>query len=422
VRWRTVWRLLMRSITMRANDLSTLRSARARLAPLLHQPAHRSPPRAASLSTLRSARARLAPLLHRSPPRVASLFLVAAVAACAVEPVDEPPVFTPYNGNCPPLECTNSSDLLYQGIHDLHLRGQPNNRNITIEGHPKTNRAQIYSAAGDAYDLHVKQGRLFGVDRNGHRLEHGDLAGAEIRLLQGGVPLYNLHIHSARDVLITVGPQDPHEVYVMTWRGPEDPVTTRRPACNYAYEQPPVVLHKGDPDDYLNMLPGELLVFEGDRVDVRAKTMNRDKDWNPDWFNFGCAGRTLAKMELLRETQRMQGPNPDWARRQAVLKMLVADYCGFGAPFTVTGIPLVWSNNLQVGYGAPNQGIEARWTERGATCLTRPRIDAFPVPQFPDIWLVIDQTCSLPACTNTDLQDFTDTRVISAILRPAPPP
>lgn len=72
----------------------------------------------------------------------------------------------------------------------------------------------------------------------------------------------------------------------------------------------------------------EAIVFETDRFDAASKTM--DPVGDPRWFNIGCAGHTLAKMHLTRNTiasgAAAHGVSAN--DRQATLKMLVADYCG----------------------------------------------------------------------------------------------
>src|SRR6185503_15950048 len=86
----------------------------------------------------------------------------------------------------------------------------------------------------------------------------------------------------------------------------------------------------------------ESVVFEGDRVNTLRKLMSRTAE--DDWFNVGCAGHTLAKLFLTRNTVHSQR-SPlarAWEQRQATLKLLVADYCGTGEPFTVFGQKLAW--------------------------------------------------------------------------------
>jgi hypothetical protein len=164
-------------------------------------------------------------------------------------------------------------------------------------------------------------------------------------------------------------------------------------------------------------------VFEGDRFDLATMTTAPVAD--PAWFNIGCAGHTLAKLHLTRNTLASNAappspspsPTPSHAptheERQATLKMLVADYCGDGEPFTVAGQLLVWRGGL-VDYFAPAATLEARWDEHGAVCLDTPRM-ANPTTQegadeFPKIWAAIEERCDKakipPPCANPDPDDL----------------
>lgn len=127
---------------------------------------------------------------------------------------------------------------------------------------------------------------------------------------------------------------------------------------------------------------GELytLLFEGDRIDATKKT---DAAIDSSWVNFGVAGSALAKMALMGHTEAAHHAGlfeTTLAERQALLKMLVADYCGDGTPFTVAGQPLRWLDDrgtLALGAAQlPPLTLEARWDEHGATCLNVPRLDA----------------------------------------------
>jgi hypothetical protein len=134
------------------------------------------------------------------------------------------------------------------------------------------------------------------------------------------------------------------------------------------------------------------LVFRGDRYNTVAKTVSAAA---PDdgWFNLACAGTAMAKMHLLRHTAAgglthgAETHPTTIPQRQAMLKMLTADYCGDGRSFTVNGHPLVygdvrgwypWAPRPPLDLEDPAQvaSFEAIWTENGAVCLDQPR--AFP--------------------------------------------
>ena len=90
------------------------------------------------------------------------------------------------------------------------------------------------------------------------------------------------------------------------------------------------------------------------------------------------------------------------AERQAMLKMFAADYCGDGTVFTVAGQPLNWADDhgtmkMTALMFSPPQPLvlEARWNEKGAVCLNKPRVDVHwtalgaatfaPDPVYPQI-------------------------------------
>jgi hypothetical protein len=99
--------------------------------------------------------------------------------------------------------------------------------------------------------------------------------------------------------------------------------------------------------------------------------------------------------------------NNDWKLGQAALKMLSADYCGNGTPFTVTGEPLVWRSLSGMDFNTTPTDLEARWDQNGARCLDVPRALVTRNPAmaraFPDIETAIAQTCPRPPrCANSD--------------------
>ena len=57
---------------------------------------------------------------------------------------------------------------------------------------------------------------------------------------------------------------------------------------------------------------------------MASLTLNSRAD--SGWFNIGCAGHTLSKMYLTRNTLASQDAmSGQWEERQATLKMLTAD-------------------------------------------------------------------------------------------------
>jgi hypothetical protein len=80
----------------------------------------------------------------------------------------------------------------------------------------------------------------------------------------------------------------------------------------------------------------------------------------PEWIQFACVDDALAKRKMYHQQ------TSDVSRNRAALRMWTADYCG-SLPVTMRGKWIDWSNS---------QGleVEAQWTEKGASCLSAPRI------------------------------------------------
>ncbi|MEZ4361437.1 MAG: ADYC domain-containing protein [Kofleriaceae bacterium] len=304
----------------------------------------------------------------------------------------------------------NSPEIDHYGFHDLNLVGRPNHQGIQL-GTGDDGRAEI--THGDKhYRLEVKEGRLRGVNVFGATLSGLGLVGAELHLEINGVPDYRIRIEEVHEVPYAVPyPDQAVETYVFSWYGPKDEPDPKRLLCTV----PEVAPGK---HELLGMGPDETLVFEGERIDATRKVISGA--WEPDWINLGCAGHTLAKMHLTRHTvvSNASALGIELADRQATLKMLVADYCGTGRPFTQAGQPLYWRGGL-VDYVATTQQVEARWTEKGAACLTAPRLkyaDQLPEDFQPDIWTAIEAECGAlpPTCGSQDPRDFDGARRVSA--------
>lgn len=122
------------------------------------------------------------------------------------------------------------------------------------------------------------------------------------------------------------------------------------------------------------------LVFEGERINAQNKTIAPLLDNR--WFNIGCAESAVAKLHLYGHTKAASHAHfvTSIAERQTMLKMLVADYCGTGKPFTVAGQPLDWRDDRGTMTLPSDLPVvaEARWRPEGPACLNTPRVDAHP--------------------------------------------
>lgn len=365
----------------------------------------------------------------------------AAISACALDPAGPDPAtadptvdsvtqaFT--GGPCPEFGCgTNSPVVDTQfDFHDLSLLGPPrqaftipNNTGLAIVADPRTGRAQIVQGR-QSYDLAVVDGRFVGTCVGCPPLQGAALVNATITLTMntkdGPVPRYVIIIATVREMPYFLG-QGNTASYTLQWRSLAGGPTTN--LCNNIKLLEDLIAQNGGGEgDYamqelMNMRTFETVVFEGDRI--YSQTMRTDKLADDTWFNIGCAGHTLAKLRLTQNTIHSQtaAQPKDWERRQASLKMLVADYCDVGIPLTVAGQKLVWQGDL-MSFFTPPRKIEARWTENGATCLYAPRMlfptSALGASTFPKIWDSVDAACKTASppktrpvlCTKLDPKD-----------------
>ena len=362
---------------------------------------------------------------------------VAAISACALDPASPEPAgpdptvgavtqaFT--GGPCPEFGCgTNSPVVDTQfDFHDLSLLGPPkqpytipNTAGLAIVADPRTGRAQIVQGR-QAYDLAVVDGRFVGTSGASPPLQGAALVGATITLTMntkdGPVPRYLITIATVREMPFFLGGGTTAS-YTLQWRPLAGGPTIN--LCNNIQLLEDLIAQQGGGEsDYatqelMGMRTFETVVFEGDRIN--SHTMRTEKLADDTWFDIGCAGHTLAKLRLTQNT--IHGQTSVWERRQASLKMLVADYCDVGIPLTVAGQKLVWEGDL-MHFFTPPRRIEARWNETGATCLYAPRM-LFPTSSlgastFPKIWDAVDAACKSASppktrpvlCTKLDPHD-----------------
>jgi hypothetical protein len=357
------------------------------------------------------------------------------------EPGAEPDVTTAEEAiigpKCPPEFCgTNSPLIAFYGTWEFNLRGLPNQQGFTLLGLRKRNQF---------YDLDVRGSRIIGRDRAGTAVLMGQaLAGATIYLDQGGSQ-HAIVISSFGTVHEVVGSGDALEAYVLDWadvishplpramRAGEvvdndtiyaPTLSSPAPVCPaptwYPEEGGPGTISEWEETFAAGMSPFQSLVFEGDRFDPYARTVeHRAAD---DWFNVGCGAHTLVKLRLTRNTIHTA---PGWANVQATMKMLGADYCGGGKAFTYPGEPLVWRDVTAMQYMSMNSSrtLEARWNESGAMCLNEPRLAHATGPSGAGVYTDIEQQVayecklrgrSLPRCTNLDALAWDGELVTSA--------
>lgn len=346
--------------------------------------------------------------------------LLGLIAGCfALEPAPEPTAESSQEiESCPWAVCSNSPEIAHYGLWEASVLGQRDGRGLSLR--TWGGRAALKKGSS-TYQLYVTGGRISGrsVVSKSDWISGQGLVGAWMEVLDSnGQTLYLISITAVRSLGVTfvVGAPDPVEVYTMRWASPSA-IATSFSLCNAVLSQ----TADAKMFELLGMMPEETLVFEGDRIDAAAKTMSTTAD--DSWFNFGCAGHTLAKLYLTRNTIHSQ-PVDDWRQRQATLKMLTADYCGKGISFTLAGEPIAWKGGLLSDYpsGANLTSIDARWTAQGATCLVEPRIRSSSNPQavteFPDVLQEIYSHCALPSCMDLNKSSLGGALIVSVNREP----
>lgn len=375
--------------------------------------------------------------MRRTPRRASKLatilpFSLVGLLSCNAAELQESTSFAQIGECDTEWVCgSNSPEIDHYGFHELHLEGDKNREQFQIV--TKDGLAQIWKG-GVGYTLKVLGSRIYGFDKKGFPVLSGlGLQGSEIRLLHNGETSYTIRIEAVRAIRYAVASQDDSlEAYALSWYDENgNPPNGKRLVC-----EPPTILpanvsglgEAGDPtgsidrrsvvrphpdaDELLGMNPGETVVFEGDRIDAATKTMGAE--FNTTWINFGCAGHTLAKMHLTRHTKASNsaayGISDD--DRQATLKMMVADYCGDGTPFTIAGERVRWKGGL-VGFFTQPSALEARWSSQGAVCLHQPRLKGSTHPLALELFgtsveVAIERHCpkQIPVCSDLDVNNF----------------
>lgn len=173
-------------------------------------------------------------------------------------------------------------------------------------------------------------------------------------------------------------------------------------------------------------VPHHALVYRGDRYGPHKTVLpNSPSD---GWSFIACNGGAATKMHMWRHTYAggfdlagnatyMTTPQ----ERQTLLKAITADYCGDDRKeFTVFGQRLAFATaDDPMGFPVPYtsvSSIEALWGPGGATCINRPRREAFGVtkPQIEKDCGHAFPTCSSLAATLPPPGWFNTSHVVTA--------
>lgn len=322
---------------------------------------------------------------------------LAASAGCAMESTPLAEVVSAAT-ECDVTRCgTNSPSIDGRGFHELNINHLPNAQGI---------RLIAFVKGGNSYQPRVVHGRL--LASNGSGTFGGIwLIGAQFIVAEENGHQFAITIEDVGTVHYWAArpgvPPATLETYNLDWQ----PVGLgqRQPVCGN-----PVLDPKDQNHDLLGMTALTAVMFEGDRIDAAAKTVSPTID--PTWFNLGCAGHAIAKLALTGHTEaaRSDGYATTVLERQAMLKMLVGDYCGRGVAFTAPGERLYWRDDRHwMDYLGPVQPVvDARWTPAGAACLGKPRLDAnapmtWPTGLAKPVSDAINAACpTLPTCADLD--------------------
>jgi hypothetical protein len=335
-------------------------------------------------------------LLHTIMSR--TLWLLSLVAVFGCDPmIDSSTVEAALGGTCSNWDCGNAPTLDDDvAVHELDASGaEANDVGARL--------VDVRSAAGVPLHLIVDGDRV----RARRRMPGDSYPGTGplwTGSLVGMVLTVSLHgelSHLVLDGIATVSSWGPQPRPVTTYRFSHGvvaaPPSLRQPLC-----KDPTPL-----DDLWAHFPDHhAVVFRGDRYDRAGKRVIATGAAVGAWFNVGCAGGAVAKLHLMRETEASSTAtfrtSPE--ERQAILKMITADYCGTGQAFTVAGEPVLFSTRRWSRFELPQPHLEAIWTPTGAACLTEARREA----EDSEIRAEIDAACaavnrSLPSCGTAPL-------------------
>ena len=321
---------------------------------------------------------------------------------------------------CPSLGCGLNGAWLGANVafRELDLgpapdtfRGQPNDAGLTIESF--TFQGATASDGGVPMGIDVEGDELIGI-LPGVRLRGTKLKGARITLVNKQDVHYFLDINDVTSTgfwteRCTFNPEQtcPREelvpLYSITFT--REGTHVKESVCGPAT----------DPDQPVS---GLVVIFRGDQYDepppgafstpepYHGPGYTVLSDPGSTWFNIACAGTAIGKLHLLRHTNaaaRPGGSVPGPAstartttvdQRTALLKMLTADYCGIGFPFTENGHRLTYTfehsweplfpqtdGSVLDFAGVPTASIDALWNEEGALCIRVPRLSDQVPPQ-----------------------------------------
>ena len=336
---------------------------------------------------------------------------LAVAAGCDVAPVHLTEVASAVE--CDITRCgTNSPVIDSLRFHELNLDHLENEQHLQL--------VRFEDSSHTEYTLHVVNGYILGTRSGAPALAGTALTGARIILADttGMIP---------GEIVITIQEVLPLHYWARLPGSDPPPMESYNLQYTANGKQGPVCGNPADSEiGLLGMVRMTAVVFEGERI--KPATMTVSPTIEKAWVNIGCAGHAIAKLALTGHTEaaRSVGFDTTTDERQAMLKMLVGDYCGDGTPFTIAGEPLYWQDHrnwMTFDRMPPVMStVEARWTAAGAACLGNARLDIHP-PVPPASWpsglrapayLAIRKRCpQLPLCEDKDVRNLDGAHLVS---------
>ena len=302
---------------------------------------------------------------------------------------------------CPANVCGLNGVWLGAGVafRELHLNGGPNAQGLSIlDFQDRKNVHLTINVVGD-----VLQGTT-----------------------SGGIVLTGSALDGAR---LFLGPPDGVATYIVTittvstepsWTAC-DPATST--ACVEPIREMPIyefgavsvsdscqveVCRPGLAPDYPGGLVGRAVIFRGDYYDDATYTVSGQPppdrgNLDNDLFNIACSGTSIYKLHRMRHTAASASPSFTTVppQRTTLLRLLAADYCGIGHPFTQDGVELQlgfgngpYDVTLASGYRLSSTSIDGQWNAGGARCIGTPRLARAMTPDVAKAFVQeIHDTC-----------------------------
>jgi hypothetical protein len=271
---------------------------------------------------------------------------------------------------CESFGCGGNASIGRTLVRELNANGLPNEEGFVLEGFTSGDGAAHRMPIGTPMKLDVQDDRLLGLVSGQPTIEGVELVGARLHLrLPSGMYVF-MRLGQMRATNFWSSPgtgQVAINIYEVVEDGPNG-----KELCDSALSG------QVTPDGAIERPTNMAVVFAGDRYDSHRGLVEVPGD--PGWLNIACVGTALAKMHFLRHTSAGSGSttSPSRVNRQAMLKLLSADYCGDGRAYSRNGNPLFFQDpdglfDPSPWWGSRVAEFEAIWTAAGALCLDDPR-------------------------------------------------